>query len=141
MVHVEIYCSQYWQYVAVWPKIKKNCWFKLKETNFQFDPWSLPSKQSMLWKFWMPLSLDRKVSILFKKLFWPTVRKVITKNFWKLEAESWEVAKYFRSICSNCKRSEQSLKQNPLFYIVDGGFYRCNTLEKLKYQFEKTIGM
>ena len=45
--------------------------------------------------------LASKNGILFPKLFWPSEKKnvlVMEKNFWKIEAESWEFTKILRSL-------------------------------------------
>ena len=62
----------------------------------------------------------RENGILLPKLFWPTVRKKCSSDrekLLKLEAESREFAKIFRTIYSNSERSEQFLVTECFFNL------------------------
>ena len=81
----------------------------------------------------------RNNSILFPKLFWPTVRKKMfywLRKTLKFEAEGW--AYFKKKKCSNSKRSVQFLKQNA-FLTCSWRFLRPNILEQLEFKLEKFI--
>jgi hypothetical protein len=62
-----------------------------------------------------------KNSILFLKLFWPTVRKnvlVIEKNFWEFKAEGREFAKFIRTVKGQINYGHIIFSQ-----LIPGGFY------------------
>ena len=100
-----------------------------------------------MYYIWLSKTSNGKLQniILFPKLFWPTVRK---RRLHRLridfEIQDWRlrICKFFEitwNFSSNSERSVQFLKQN-VFLTCSWRFVRSNTLQQLKFKWEKLIG-